>query len=298
MTWENKSQVTSKRLAHKELREMTVEDNDREDMPMYPEKWLKRFTKRFEPYGILIAICALGVAFGTLWVEIDLRNRTLAALAEEKELREETLVALAEEKELRQETLVALADEKELREASLLSMLLEHFELSRNGNYSGHVAILERTARLQMDLRNLDASSMDFYFDAPEGGITLNNADLREVYFKGSDLSHAKLVNTKLNKANLREAELHRADLRNADLTDADLRQAEMYGANLSGAVLENTRLKETDISAVNFENAQGLEQRELDRACADPEEEPPMNLPKDSRTGEQLVWKGKRCPN
>ena len=289
---------------------MAAEGNDREHMPVYRESWLKRFAKRFEPYGILIAVCALGVAFGTLWVEIDLRNRTLAALAEEKELRQETLVALAEEKELRQETLVALADEKELRqetlvaladekelrEASLLSMLLEHFELSRSGNYSGHVAIFERAARIQMDLRNLDAGAMDFYVDAPEGGITLNNADLREVYFDGSHLSYAKLANTKLNGASLRKTRLRRADLRNADLTDADLKEADMYGADLTGAVLENTRFRGTDVSAVNFENAQGLRQKQLDAACADPEEKPPMNLPKDSRTGKQLVWRDKRC--
>ena len=262
--------------------EVHAGQNDSGHVPVYRERWLKRFAKRFEPYGILIAVCALGVALGTLWVEIDLRNKTLTALGEEKELREETLAALA--------------DEKELREATLLSMLLEHFELAHSKKYYGHIQIFERVARTKMDLRGLDASGLDFYSSAGEGGIILNNADLRYVDFKGSDLSFAQLANAKLNGANLRKAKLHEAKLGNADLTDANLRQANMYGADLSGAVLEKTNLRETDVSAVNFSNARGLEQEQLDVACADPEEDPPKDLPIDSRTGKQLVWRGEQC--
>ena len=70
-----------------------------------------------------------------------------------------------------------------------------------------------------------------------------------------------------------------------------------MYGANLDGAVLVNTRFRETDVSAVDFDHAQGLRQKQLDTACADSEEKPPMNLPKDSRTGKQLVWMEKPRP-
>ena len=261
---------------------MSAKDDDSRHMPVYRERWPKRFAKRFEPYGILIAVCALGVALGTLWIEIDLRDRTLTALKEERELRKATLAALA--------------DEKELREASLLSMLLERFELAHSENYSGHVQIFERIARTKMDLRSLDASAMDFYSSVREGGIILNNADLRHVDFGGSNLTLAELANTKLNKANLREAELRKADLRNANLTGANLRQADMYGADLAGAVLEKTIFREADVSAVNFKDAQGLRQKQLDAACADPQEDPPMNLPKDSQTGEQLIWVEKRC--
>ena len=200
---------------------MSAKDNGKGRMPEYREKWLKRFAKRFEPYGILITVCALGVSFATLliafvtlWVEIALRKTTLTILEEENKQRKATQDALE--------------NEKILRDAELLDLLLEHFELSRSGEYSGHVKILEQVAGIQMDLRNLDASAIDFYFDAPEGGINLNNADLREVYFDSSNLTYAKLANTKLNGASLKEAELRKANLINADLTGADLRQADM----------------------------------------------------------------------
>ena len=239
---------------------------------------MKRFAKRFEPYGILIAVCALGVAFGTLWVEIDLRNKTLDALDQEKVLREATLEALMEE--------------KLLREATLLSILLEHFELSYTGEYSGHVAIFERVVRTGIDLSNLYAEGVDFYISGI--GINLNNADLSYVRFKRSDLYEAQLINTKLNNTILIEADLSFANLRNADLTRAKLQKADMTGADLTGAVLSKAKFRETVVSSVNFKDAKGLQQIQLDDACADPELLP-ENLPKDS-DGEQLVWSGKPC--
>ena len=225
---------------------------------------LKLFARWFEPYGILIAVCALIAAIGTLWVEIELRKATLVALAEERDLRNRTLVALAEEQVLREETLVALAADKLLREATLLSILLERFDVARKekANYSGHVQILERISRIGMDLRNLDASLVDFSVD---DGIDLTNTDLSEVDFSGSDLSEAKLADTKLNRANLREAELYRAHFSNADLTHT------------------------------NFKDAKGLTQMMLDVACSSPDD-PPVNLPRDSRTERRLVWKGRMC--
>lgn len=261
---------------------MSAKDNDGRRMPVYRKRWPKRFAKRFKPYGILIAACTLGVALVTLWIQIDLWKNTLTVTKEEKELRKAILEALA--------------DEKELHEVSLLSMLSKYFELSRSENYSEHIQIFEGIARTKMDLRNLDASAIDFYSSVREGGIILNNADLRHVNFKGSNLTQAELANTKLNEANLRKATLRKANLSNADLTGAKLRQADMYGADLTGAVLEKAIFREADVSAVNFKDAQGLRQKQLDAACADPREDPPMNLPKDSRTGEQLIWVEKRC--
>ena len=262
---------------------MKAKHNENDHLLEYYEGLLKRFAKRFEPYGILIAVCALGVAFGTLWVEIDLRNKTLTALEQEKLLREETLDALK--------------NEKVLREVQLLSVLINHFELSDSSDfigYPGHREIFERVARTKMDLSNLDASGLDF--SKSNGGINLNNANLRNVNFGGSDLSYAQLSNAKLNGADLEEAELYDANLINADLTDANLQKAKMNNSNLTGAVLGGRRrfFKETDLSGVNFEDAKGLQQKDLDQACADLEE-PPVNLPKDSK-GKQLIWKDKPC--
>ena len=160
--------------------------------------------------------------------------------------------------------MVALAADKLLREATLLSILLERFDVARKekANYSGHVQIFERVARIGMDLRNLDASLVDFSVD---DGIDLTGVDLSEVDFSGSDLSEANLVDTKLNGANLREAEVYKANFANADLSSTILR------------------------------DAKGLTQVMLDVACAS-SDDPPVNLPRDSRTERRLVWKGQMC--
>ena len=293
---------------HVEVSIMSEGTDAGKPLPPEPEGWLRRFARWFEPYGILIAVFALIVAFATLWVEFDLRHRTLivmeeerdlrkktlAALEEEKELRKKTLIAMEEEKELRTHTMAALEDDKPLREATLLSMLLERLAVARAEKtpYAGHVPILERLVRIGMDLRDIDASAVDF---SVEGGINLNDANLSHVDFAGSDLSEAQLARAKLNEAKFRWADLYGANLEYADLTRASLRQTNLRRSSLVGANLDRTSLKETNVSDVNFKDVKGLRQKRLDSACADPEE-PPVNLPKDSRTGKQLVWKEKAC--
>ncbi|MCY4060114.1 MAG: pentapeptide repeat-containing protein [Gammaproteobacteria bacterium] len=262
--------------------------------PPKREWLLERFARWFEPYGILIAVCALFAAFATLGLEFDLRDATLTALKQEKELREKTLTAMDEEKELRSKTLAALEQEKLLREASLLAMLADRLEVANEEKapYAGHVPILERLARLGLDLRNIDMSGIRFDVD---GGIDLSGADLSHVSFGGADLVDAKLADANLTKARFRRAKLHGVDLRNANLTEAYLRQANLTRANLGGALLKNTNLRDTDLTNADFQNARGLIQRKLDEACADPED-PPINLPRDDGTGDQLVWKGRTC--
>ena len=94
---------------------------------------LKDFAKWFEPYGILIAVVALIVAIGTLWLELDLRKTTLAVFSEERELRKKTLEALAAEEKLRKKTLEAIEADDLLREATLLSIVLERLECRTGG---------------------------------------------------------------------------------------------------------------------------------------------------------------------
>ena len=113
-----------------------------------------------------------------------------------------------------------------------------------------------------MDLRNLDASLVDF---AVDGGIDLSGTNLSLVDFAGSDLSNAKL-----NNAKLIEAILERAVLDGADFEDAD-------------------------VTRTNFKDAVGLTQKMLDVACASPKGHP-RRLPKDRQTNLPLVWKGRSC--
>ena len=258
-------------------------------------EWLlERFARWFEPYGILIAVCALFAAFATLWLEFDLRDATLTALKQERDLREKTLTALQEEKELRSKTLAALEHDKLLREASLLAMLADRLEVAyeEKAPYAGHVPILERLARLGLDLRNIDMTGIRFDVD---DGIDLSGADLSHVHFSGADLGDAKLADANLTETSFRRAALHGVDLRNANLTEANLREADLTRANLGGALLMRTTLKDTNVSNADFQNARGLRQDKLDEACAGLED-PPDNLPKDSQTGDQLVWNGGVC--
>ncbi len=279
---------------HVEVSIMCEETDAGKSLPPDREGWLNRFARRFEPYGILIAVFALIVAFVTLWVEIDLRHRTLIVMEEERDLRKKTLDALKEEKDLRTQTLTALEDDKILREASLLSMLLERIKVSRmeKSPFAGHVPIIERLVRIGVDLRDIDVTSVDFSVD---DGIVLIGGDLSYVDFKGSDLSEAQLAGATLINANFRDTDLNDANFEYADLTQADLRQAYLLRGSLVGAILDGTNLKETDVTGVDFKGVKELIQAELDNACADPEE-PPVNLPKDSKTGKQLVWKEKAC--
>ena len=75
----------------------------------------------------------------------------------------------------------------------------------------------------------------------------------------------------------------------NADLTDARFWDANLKGANLTGA----------NVSGVEFsvggpQTAKGLNQVQLDQACADPNNPPILTGVLDSETGEPLVWRGK----
>ena len=259
---------------------MSAGPNTGQPPPPEPEGRLKRFARWFEPYGILIAVLALVVAFATLWMEFDLRHRTL--------------IVMEEERDLRKKTLAALQDDKALREASLLSMLLERIDVARAEKtpYAGHVPIFERLVHIGMDLRDIDATAVDFSVD---DGMNLNDGDLSFVDFSGSDLAKVQLVRAKLVKTRFRRADLNDASVEYADLTQANLRQTNLRRASLVGANLDRTILKQTNVSGVDFKDVKGLRQKRLDAACADPEE-PPVNLPKDSRTGNPLVWKEKAC--
>ena len=245
------------------------------------DSWLRRFAGWFDPYGILIAVCALIVAFATLWTEFDLRDRILVSLKEEKELRERMLIAWQEE--------------RLLRELSLVAMLADRLEVAVAGNapYAGHVPILERLVRMNVDLRALDMSAVPFDVD---GGMNVAGADLSHVFFDGSAFDRANFSNAVLIETDFRKAQLARAVFQNAILTKANFANAEMMGADLTGAVLTDAVFADTDVSDVNFRDDVGLSQRRLDAACADAGCGP-SNLPHDGATGKRLTWRARRCP-
>lgn len=261
--------------------------------------WIARFARWFEPYGILIAVAALGVALMTLWVEIDLRRETLTALAEEanlrndvvaamreeKVLRDATLTALGQEKLLREESLVALEQDKVLREAVLYGLLIERIADAHENDapYAGHVPILERLVRLNMDLVDVDLTGLRFDVDE---GLDVSGGALSRVNFRGSRLEDARFAG----------ADLTRAEFRDANLRGADFGAATLHKARFRSADLKAASLRDADVSGAYFRYARGLTQQQLDSACAQLRI-PPRALPFDYETGAQLVWRPRVCP-
>jgi len=201
-----------------------------------------------------------------------------------------------------------ISENREVREATLWAMLIDRLELARNLDVGanavvknenreweceigidapdeevGQIQILERMNNLGLSLRNIQAGEVNLRKDRHRKlrdipGIQLQNADLRDADLSGSYLRHADLSGSYLLYANLDKSCLKDATLQNADLTGSRARFADFSGAYLSGTNLTNAKLRKTS----------GLEEWQLNMACADPND--PPKLP------ENLEWNGQDC--
>ena len=128
------------------------------------------------------------------------------------------------------------------------------------------------------------------------------------------DLHGANLIGAYLPKANLAGADLSGANLLMANFPEANLSNAFLFGAFLSPPptrdqdILEDTETvmawlgvfpSGSNISGAWFSRAgvssiKGLTQRQLDKACADPDDPPKLHGVRDALTGDQLEWRGK----
>ena len=131
--------------------------------------------------------------------------------------------------------------------------------------------------------------------------LDLNDADLRRISLINADLTGASLLGVNLSYASLILANLTNAQLAGAVFSEllpptecqSDEARSEavqsmalIRGANFSGA----------DFSFNNWLPAEGLSQRALDKACADPSNEPKLEGVIDARTGNLIVWQGSPC--
>ena len=82
-----------------------------------------------------------------------------------------------------------------------------------------------------------------------------------------------------LRARNLRHARAVRAFLANADLREADLSWVDLEGANLQGANLSEAHLQGANLTGTNLQNAKGLTQEQLARACGDTQTKLPPGL-------------------
>ena len=173
----------------------------------------------------------------------------------------------------------------------------------------GQIEVLERMNSLKLDLSNIKASNVNLVVRQgrkPQNpGISLPGAILIDADLRNSNLSHAVLSGAKLMKADLdksclegaqlpgadlTEADAIRADFTDADLSDADLVDARLSYANFWSADLSGANLTDADITGAHLHGADGLEQAQLNQACANPKKQRP-SVPRG------LEWNKRDCP-
>ena len=121
--------------------------------------------------------------------------------------------------------------------------------------------------------------------------------DLRsrfDLNLTGANLTDADLVVANLTGTNLTDANLTNADLLLADLTHTILVRANLTGADLTDANLTGAFLNLTNLTGANLSKAKGLTQKQLDQACADPDNPPKLDGLRDAETDLPLEWRGK----
>ena len=174
---------------------------------------------------------------------------------------------------------------------------------------AGQVQVLERMNALRIDFRDLQAEGVNLVVwrerRPKEPGLKLRgaklvNAELGRSYLKHADLSDAKLMSADLERACLEDAKLV-----GANLTDADAKQAVFEGADLTDAILARTRLSyarflgtdftrtvltDAEITGADLSRAKGLEQWQLDQACANGNKRQP-EVPRGRK------WNARECP-
>lgn len=168
----------------------------------------------------------------------------------------------------------AVLDEEEQSPRADVSTIAE---IIRKRN-SGHIQI-ERKAKFRLDLSNADLRRLN-----------LSDSDLSEAILFGSDLSRASLMRANLSNAQLQGALFSELGLETRVISHKQRFHREhsyafLQDANISGAVF-----------ADSINPAQGLMQEEVDKACADPKNEPDFRGVKDAKTGKPISWHGKFC--
>ena len=137
-------------------------------------------------------------------------------------------------------------------------------------------------------LQDLDLSMTSFH-RANLSRANFHGADLSSAIFQDASLVNAWLDSTDLSAACFLSADLSSAKLMNADLTGAHFLDAELNEANFSDANLSGVRFSNGAIQP-----AKGLTQAQIDAAWADPCNLPMLAGVLDSKTGLQLVWRGR----
>jgi uncharacterized protein YjbI with pentapeptide repeats len=189
-----------------------------------------------------------------------------------------------------------------LRRANLSDAHLERADLSgahlEGASLFG--AHLEDTLLRDAHLEGADLSEAHLeranLVNAHLEGADLSAAHLEDANFLGAHLESAGLGGAHLERAGLLEAHLEDADLIVAHLEDTLLRDAHLEGARLLLTDLEGAILNEAHLEGADLSDAEGLAQRQIDRAFGDEATKLPEGLsrpahwtaPKDGTAPEQ----------
>ena len=170
----------------------------------------------------------------------------------------------------------------------------------------GQVEIVEAMVRQGISLRDLEADKVNLAKSRPGvgrsriwlAGADLVDADLHKSNLRRADLAGAQLARARLSDSCLEDAQLNGADLRYAVLQAAVLRESSLVDANLRCANLSEANLRDVDFTGAILTNADltmadlrgaaGLDEDQLQQACADAEEPP--------QVPEGLEWRGGKC--
>jgi Pentapeptide repeats (8 copies) len=127
-------------------------------------------------------------------------------------------------------------------------------DASMEGGMDGPEHDVPRKLTLHGDCAGCDLSGRRL-MGADLAGSALLGVSARHADFRGADLSHARLSGGQFDAANFA----------GADLAHAELTAAVFDGADFSRASLDHADLRGADLS-----RARGLEQEQIDGACAD----------------------------
>ena len=117
----------------------------------------------------------------------------------------------------------------------------------------------------------------------------LNRWNLSQAYLVGATLIDIDLFGASLDGANLTGACLWEANLSRAFLMNANLTGVNLATINLTGAILIDANL-----TGANMRGCEGLIQRQIDEARAEPDNPPDLEGVVDAETGKPLVWRDK----
>ena len=127
----------------------------------------------------------------------------------------------------------------------------------------------------------------------------LSNADLGRLNFENADLSGADFFGANLSKTSFVKAKLSNAqfvDARFSDIRPGTRKESVMdqvYGG-ISHANLDGANMSGASFSLQGgFRPAQGLLQRKLNEACADPRIRPRLKGVRDAETRSPIDWRG-----